>query len=160
MEQALPAEEMAKQRLQVLVSAYTLFVSNLKEQGVDLERVKAASDRTWAALGTEAGRQLRELFADAPVREAVFASGSIASAVHGMEVREEQDQNQKHVTVQACPWHDAAEALNMPREWRLCKSGHEAFTTAMLKGISPDVAFEMSKALPHGDTACEEIVTV
>ena len=45
MEQALPIEECAKQRLQVFVYAYTLFTKSLMEEGVDREKVKRASDK-------------------------------------------------------------------------------------------------------------------
>ncbi|MBU4425124.1 MAG: hypothetical protein KKB35_00175 [Proteobacteria bacterium] len=43
MEQIIPIEECAKQRLQVLVYAYTLLVKNLMEEGVAREKVKSAS---------------------------------------------------------------------------------------------------------------------
>jgi len=160
MEPIIPIEEVANQRLSVLVNAYTLFMKNLLEEGVDLEKVKAASDKAWGPVGIEAGKQINALFADAPLQDAVFTSGSIASAVHGMEVQEEQSESEKHVEIQKCPWHDAAEALNMPKEWRLCLSGHKAFTTNMLDMISPDATFKMTKSLPSGDTTCQEIVTV
>ena len=160
MEQIIPIEEVANQRLNVLVNAYTLFMKNLLEEGIGLETVKAASDKTWGALGVEAGKQIKALFADAPIQEAVFTSGSIASAIHGMQIKEEKSETQKRVEVQKCPWHDTAEALNLPKEWRLCTSGHTAFTTNMLKTISPGAAFEMKKSLPSGDSICEEMVTV
>ena len=48
MEQALPVEELANQRLNVLIYSYTLLVKNLMEEGVELEKVKKASDKTWA----------------------------------------------------------------------------------------------------------------
>jgi len=146
--------------LNVLVNAYTLFLKNLLEEGCDLEKVKAASDRTWGALGLEAGKQIKALFADAPIQDALFTSGSIASAIHGMQLTEEKSESQKRVEVQKCPWHDTAEALNMPNEWRLCASGHKAFSTNMLNEISPSATFEMSKNLPSGDSICKETITV
>jgi len=160
MEQVIPIEEVANQRLNVLVNAFTLFSKNLLEEGIDLEKVKAASDRTWGALGMEAGKQIKAFFADAPIQDALFTSGSIASAVHGMETVEEKTESQKRVEVQKCPWHDAAEALNMPKEWRFCTSGHQAFSTRMLSEISPSATFSMTKDLPSGDSICEELVTV
>ncbi len=160
MEQIIPIEEVANQRLNVLVNAYTLFSKNLLEEGIDLDKVKAASDRTWGALGIEAGKQIKALFADAPIQDAIFTSGSIASAIHGMQIKEEKKESQKRVEVEKCPWHDAAEALNMPKEWRFCASGHKAFSTNMLKEISPSANFEMTKDLPSGDAICEESVTV
>jgi len=160
MEQIIPIEEVANQRLSVLVNAFTLFSKNLLEEGLDLEKVKAASDRTWGALGMEAGKQIKALFADAPIQDAVFTSGSIASAIHGMQVKEEKEESQKRVEVEKCPWHDAAEAFNMPKKWRFCTSGHEAFSTNMLNEISPSATFGMSKNLPSGDAICKETVTV
>ena len=156
----IPIEEVANQRLNVLVNAYTLFINNLKEEGVDLEKVKAASDKTWGVLGIEAGRQMKALFKDAPIKDAVFTSGSIASAIHGMQLKEELAESEKRVEVQKCPWHDAAEALNIPREWRLCMSGHSAFSANMLKTISPETTFEMKRNLPAGDAVCEETISV
>ena len=39
MEQVIPIEECAKQRLQALVYAYSLLIKNLREEGVDREIV-------------------------------------------------------------------------------------------------------------------------
>ena len=51
MEQALSIEELAKKRLDALSYSYSLLVKNLKEEGVPLQKVKKASDKTWAMLG-------------------------------------------------------------------------------------------------------------
>ena len=91
MAQAIPVEELANQRLNVLVNALTLFLKHLSDEGLDLEKVKAASDKTWAALGVATGKQLKELFQDAPTHEAGFTSSRMASEVHGMEIEEEID---------------------------------------------------------------------
>ena len=50
MEQVIPIEECAKQRLQALVYAYSLLIKHLREEGVDREIVKRASDKVWAVL--------------------------------------------------------------------------------------------------------------
>ena len=45
MEQALPMEELANQRLNVLIYSYSLLIKNLMEEGVELDKVKRASDK-------------------------------------------------------------------------------------------------------------------
>jgi len=89
MEQVLPVEELANQRLNVLVNSYTLFVRNLMEEGVAVEKVKRASDRTWAILGQQTAEQLKPLFGENVNIEAIKQSGEMASSVHGMEMNEE-----------------------------------------------------------------------
>jgi hypothetical protein len=160
MKHLLPMEEIANQRLRVLVNAYTLFVKNLKDEGVDLEKVKAASDKTWAALGVKAGQDFKEFYKDAPAKDALFTSGSIVAEIHEMQVKEEMGDIEKHVEISKCPWNEAAQAFNVPAEWRLCKSGHEAFSATMLQTIEPSARFEMSKWLTDGDHICEERVAL
>ena len=57
MEQTIPIEECARQRLQVMVWAYTMFTKNLMEEGVERDKVKNASDKVWAAPGEQAAGQ-------------------------------------------------------------------------------------------------------
>ena len=44
MEQALPVEELATQRLKIMVYSYTLLIKNLMEEGIDVAKVKKASE--------------------------------------------------------------------------------------------------------------------
>ena len=158
MEAALPIEEIASQRLKVLVNAYTLFIKNLMEEGIPRNKVQAANDKTWQMLGQAAGDEIKEIFPDSSTIEALFASGTLASAVHGMQVQEERRYSEKRVKVEKCPWHDAAEAFGLPEDWRLCLSGHKAFTIAMLKAISPTATFEITQSLVEGAPYCDERV--
>ena len=64
MEQAIPIEECAKQRLSMMVNAFTLFIKNLMEEGLDRDKVRRASDRVWEALGNQAAEQLKPLMGD------------------------------------------------------------------------------------------------
>ena len=160
MDHYLPMEEIANQRLRVLVNAYTLFVKNLKDEGVDLEKVKAASDKAWAAIGVIAGQEFKEFYKDSPAKDALFNSGSIVAEVHAMEVKEETGDTEKHVEISKCPWNEAAEAFGMPEEWRLCRSGHEAFTATMLQTITPEARFEMPQSMTAGDAICEERISL
>ncbi len=141
-------------------NTYTLFLKYLAEEGLDLEKVKAASDKTWEALGRESGKQVKALFSNAPIHEAVFASVSIGNEIHGMKFKEEKTESQRCAEIQKCPWHNVAETFNLPKEWRLCVSAHKAFTSTMIDTISPGSTFEMSKNIPSGDAFCEEKVTV
>ncbi len=160
MKTALPIEEMASQRLKVLVNAYTLFIKNLQEEGLARDRVKAASDKTWQMLGRAAGEQFKALTADASDADVLFNSGTIATAVHGMQVQEERGAAEKQVKVVNCPWYDASQAYDLPADWRFCLSGHKAFSTTMLKTISPGASYEITQSLVKGDPFCEERVKV
>ena len=159
MEDALSLEEIASQRLNVLVNAYTLFVKNLMEEGVPHAKVRAASDKTWQMLGQAAGDQIKANYPDSSTIEVLFASGTMASAVHGMQVQEERRYSEKRVKVEKCPWHEAAMAFGLPADWRLCLSGHKAFTATMLQAISPKAQFEITQSLVEGAPFCDERVS-
>ena len=82
MEHALPVEELANQRLNVLIYSYALLVKNLMEEGVDIEKVKKASDKTWSILGQQAAEQLKPLFGETVNIAAIQQSGQMAANVH------------------------------------------------------------------------------
>ena len=155
MEQALPVEELANQRLNVLIYSYTLLVKNLMEEGVDLEKVKKASDKTWAILGQQAADQLKPLFGETVNIEALQQSGAIAASVHGIEYSEKITENKIQSEYVKCPWQEAYIALDMPSDWRVCTSGHIAFTEGMYKGLKPNATYKMTKNMPSGDQICE-----
>lgn len=155
MEQALSAEELANQRLNALIYSYTLLVKNLMEEGVDLEKVKKASDKTWAILGQQAADQLKPLFGESVNIEALQQSGAIAASVHGIEFSEKVTENKIQSEYVKCPWQEAYIALDMPSDWRVCTSGHLAFTESMYKGLNSNVTYKMTKTMPAGDQVCE-----
>jgi hypothetical protein len=155
MEQALPVEELAKQRLNVLVQAYSLFTKNLMEEGLDREKVKRASDRVWSILGDQVGQQMKTLLGQTEKGAALQAAGAMAESVHGIEVKREAEEKGLRTEFVKCPWAEAVEALEMPKEWRLCPSGHAAFAEHMFKTMYPDSSFELSKSMPMGDKICE-----
>jgi hypothetical protein len=39
--------------------------------------------------------------------------------------------------------------------WRVCPSGHLAFTESMYKGLNPNATYKMTKTMPSGDQICE-----
>ena len=158
MERALSIEEIAAQRLEVMVNAYTLFIKNMKEEGVERDKVQAASDKIWQMLGKTAGDQLKALFVNSSVRDTLFNGYAMASAVHGMQVQEERRDSEKRVKVEKCPWHEAALAFALPEDWRLCLGGHKAFAETMLQTIAPEARFEITKSLVAGAPFCDERV--
>ena len=160
MEQGLPIEELANQRLNVLVYAYTLLVKNLMEEGVELEKVKSASDKVWAILGQQAADQMKPIFGESVNIEALQQSGKMAASVHGIEYSEEITENEILSEYVKCPWQDAYLALNMPSDWRVCPSGHLAFTENMFNGLNPNTTFKLTKNMPSGDQTCEGVTTV
>jgi len=155
MEQALPVEELASQRLNVLIYSYTLLIKNLMEEGVDLEKVKKASDKTWAILGQQAAEQLKPLFGETVNIEALQQSGAIAASVHAIEFSEKVTENMIQAEYTKCPWQEAYIALDLPSDWRLCPSGHSAFTENLYKGLNSNATYKMTKNMPSGDQACE-----
>jgi hypothetical protein len=160
MEQTLPVEELASQRLNVLIYSYTLLVKNLMEEGVDIKKVKKASDKTWTILGQQAAEQLKPLFGGNVNIEALQQSGAMASSIHGMEMSEEVTEKMIQSKYTKCPWQDAYMALDMPGDWRLCSSGHFAFTESMYKGLNPNAEFKMTQNMPSGDRICAGTTTI
>ncbi|WP_304511455.1 hypothetical protein [Desulfobacula sp.] len=82
---------------------YTLLVKNLMEEGVDLEKVKKASDKAWAILGQQAAEQLKPLFGETVNIEALRQSGAMASSIHGMEISEKVTENMIQSEYTKCP---------------------------------------------------------
>lgn len=160
MEQVLPIEELANQRLNALVNAYSLFIKSLMEEGVDREKVKRASDKVWAILGDQIGEQMKSLLGETEKMAALQQAGAITQNVHGMEANVEPTEKEVRTEFLKCPWQEATELLEMPKEWRFCPSGHAAFTERMLKAINPDVSYKLTKNMPMGDKVCEEIATL
>ena len=155
MEQALPIEELAKQRLNVMVQAYSLFIKNLMEEGIDRGKVKKASDRVWSILGEEVGQQMKALLGQAEKGAAIQQASALAENVHGIETKQETKENELRTEFLKCPWQEAAESLGLPQEWRLCASGHSAFAEKMFNTMYPGASFELSKSMPAGDKICE-----
>ena len=160
MEQALPIEELASQRLKILINSYALFIKNLKEEGVELEKVKKASNKTWATLGKQTAEQLKPLFGENLNIETLRQSGAMAASVHGMEMSEKISGNTVESKYTKCPWHEANLALDMPGAWRLCQSGHLAFTQNMYKGLIPNSEYELTERMPSGDQICAGRTTI
>jgi hypothetical protein len=160
MEQTIPVEECAKQRLQVLVYAYTLFIKGLMEEGVDRDKVQRASDKAWAFLGKQAAEQLKPILGEQINIEALRQAGTIAETVHGMEVNIKAAENEMKTEFISCPWNDALTALGIPKDWRLCASGHVAFTENMYKGLSPTAEYKLPQNMPDGDQICEGLTSI
>ena len=160
MEQVISIEECAKQRLQVLVYAYSLLVKHLMEEGVDREKVKRASDKVWATLGHQAAEKLKPKLGDTINIETLQQAGAIAENVHGMEVNKKIAENRLQTEFVKCPWQEANVALDMPDDWRLCPSGHVAFTETMYKGLDPNADYKLTKSMSAGDKICESISSI
>ena len=160
MEQVIPIEECAKQRLQALVYAYSLLIKHLREEGVDREIVKRASDKVWAVLGQQAAEELKPVLGETINLEALQQAGAITEAVHGIEANQKMTENQLQTEFVKCPWQEANTALDMPDDWKMCPSGHVAFTETMYKGLDPKAAYKLTKSMPSGDQICEGITSL
>ena len=154
MEQILPVEECASQRLQIMVTAFTMFTKNLMEEGVDRDKVKKASDKVWEALGIQAAGQLKPLFGDTISISSLEQAGAMAEEVHGIESTREASETEIRTKFINCPWHEAMSAMELPEDWRFCASGHAAFTGSMYKGLDPGASYDLPKAMPEGDSHC------
>ncbi len=160
MEQALPIEEVAQKRLDALIYSYSLLIKNLMKEGVPLETVKKASDNTWGMLGHNVGKQLKPVFGENVDIETLKQSGMMATGVHGMEMTEKIEGNTIRSEYTRCPWQDVGMELDIPVEWRLCQSGHAAFTEAMYKGLIPGAQYKLTKTMPAGDNICAGMTTL
>jgi hypothetical protein len=156
-EKMLPVEELAARRLTLMVTAYTMLLKHLKQEGVELEKVKAASDRTWQVLGDQAGAELKPLFEGVPVADMATQTGTIATEIHGMAIAREVMPGAHRTDFETCPWNETADALEMPEAWRLCHSGHDAFVKAMYHAIDPQVSVGMDETASQG-AICSETV--
>ena len=160
MESVIPIEECAQQRLNVLVNAFTLFLKNLKEEGLDPVKVRRANDRVWETLGVQAAKQLKPLMGDQVGLEGLRQAGQIAEAIHGMEAKADIAEERLLTEFTRCPWQDAIEAHGLPPEWRMCASGHGAFVRSMYKGLHPGAAYELKETMPAGAKICKGISTL
>ena len=156
-QKSLSAGELAERRLALMVTTYSLFIKNLKEEGVPLEQVKAASDRTWQKIGEQAGEMLKPLFEGAPISEMTQVTGNLAVEVHGMTANREMRAGAHRTNFEKCPWHDTAEALALPVEWRLCRSGHESFVRSMFQALDPRITTIMDDVAAQGALCSETI---
>ena len=160
MEQAIPIEECAKQRLNVLVNAFTLFIKHLMEEGLDRDKVRRASDRVWETLGSQAAEQLKPLMGDDINLEGLRLAGQITESIHGMEVTSEIADQQLNTEFKNCPWQDALQAHGVPEDWRMCASGHSAFVQKMYSGLHPDAVYKLKENMPAGASICKGITTL
>jgi hypothetical protein len=160
MEQGLPIEELAKQRLNVLVNAYSLFIKNLMDQGFDREKVKRASDKVWSMIGDRAGEQMKSIFGEAKNTDVAQQVGAIPYGVHGIEVKTEVKENEIRSECFKCPWRETYESIGLPKEWRFCSSGHVAFAERMFKALNPKISVKMTKSMPMGDSVCEIVTSL
>jgi len=158
MEKQVPIEELADGRLALMATAYTMLIKSLMEHGVARETVQRASDQVWAQMGEQAGRLMKSLFAGEPTDVVAQKSGAITMEMHGMVFRRWMLEGGHRTEVQRCPWHDAAEQLALPASWRMCASGHIAFTDAMYKVLNPEIVVLPEKEMPRGDTVCTEVI--
>ena len=143
-----------------MVYAYSMFIKNLMEEGLDREKVKSASDNVWRTLGVQAGEQLKPLLGQAEPIAAIQQAGAIAINVHGMESRVEASENRVRTEFTICPWQEASESLGIPEDWRFCSSGHATFAEHMQKTLNPEISFKMTQTMPGGNQICEEIATI
>jgi hypothetical protein len=160
MEQAIPIEECAKQRLNVLVNAFTLFIKNLMEEGLDRDKVRRASDRVWETLGTQAAEQLKPLMGDKVDLESLRLAGQITESIHGMEANAKIAGKQMDTEITNCPWQEASKAHAVPEDWRMCASGHSAFVQSMYSGLHPSAIYKLKEAMPAGARICKGVTTL
>jgi hypothetical protein len=155
MEQIMPIEELAKQRLNALVFTVTLFIKHLMEEGVELGTVKKAIDRVWGVLGAQAAAQMKPFFSEPIDIQSIKMAAMMAETVHGIVVNHESSQSELKSEFTSCPWQDCYIALNMPNDWRLCPSSHVEFAKNMFQGLSPKANFELSQNMPNGAKTCK-----
>jgi len=160
MEQTIPIEECAKHRLNMLVNAFTLFIKNLMEEGLDRDKVRRASDRVWETLGTQAAEQLRPLMGDKVALESLRQAGQITESIHGIEANAKIAGNQMETEFISCPWQEALKAHAVPADWRMCASGHSAFVQSMYSGLNPGAVYELKENMPAGARICKGVTTL
>lgn len=160
MEQAIPIEECAKQRLSMMVNAFTLFIKNLMEEGLDRDKVRRASDRVWEALGNQAAEQLKPLMGDKVDLEGLRQAGQITESIHGIGANAKIAGKQMDTEFTSCPWQEALKAHAIPEDWRMCASGHSAFVQSMYSGLHPGAVYKLKENMPAGARICKGVTTL
>jgi hypothetical protein len=160
MEQTIPIEECAKQRLSMMVDAFTLFIKNLMEEGLDRDKVRRASDRVWEALGTQAAEQLKPLMGDNIDLEGLRQAGQITESIHGIEANATISGKQMDTEFTGCPWQEALKTHAVPEDWRMCASGHSIFVQSMYGGLHPGAVYELKENMPAGARICKGVTTL
>lgn len=136
-----PTDEVADQRLNQFVYAYTLFAKNLIEAGVDREIVKMASDMAWGSTGSETANRIKSRMGAVDAPASIRQAGAYAMSIFGNEINTFSDEDTVYSRLVKCPWHDAAEALGIPYEWRFCESGYSSFSEEVFKTLNPDIIY-------------------
>jgi len=160
MEQAIPIEECAKQRLNVLVNAFTLFIKNLMEEGLDRDKVRRASDKVWETLGTQAAEQLKPFMGDKVNLEGLRQAGQITESIHGIEADAKIAGKQMDTEFTNCPWQEALKTHAVPEDWRMCASGHSAFVQSMYSGLHRGAVYKLKENMPAGARICKGVTTL
>ena len=141
MKPEMPIDEVAEQRFNQYVYAYTLFAKNLIEAGVDRETVKMASDKAWGSTGNETAKNIKARMTAEDASASIRQAGAYAMSIYGNEINTFSDEDTIYSQLVKCPWHDAAEALGIPYEWRFCESGYSSFADKVFKTLNPDIIY-------------------
>jgi hypothetical protein len=117
-------------------------------------------DKAWAILGQQAAEKMKPIFGETANLRALQQSGKIAASVHGIEYNESATENEIRSEYVKCPWQDAYLAMDIASDWRLCASGHMAFTENMCNGLNPDATYKLAKNMPAADQICEGVTSI
>jgi hypothetical protein len=95
----------------------------------------------WGSMGNETAKHIKTRMDTADPETSIRQAGAYAMSIFGNEINTFSDEDTVYSELVKCPWHDAAEALGIPYEWRFCESGYSSFAEKMFKTLRPDIIY-------------------
>ncbi len=149
MDRMIPIEQLAEERMKIMVDAQILNARILIDAGVDPETVIAANEKTWAEIGRRTGEALKPMFGDKPGLFATDQLGAMTKEMYGMVMKTESVPEGRRFTITHCPWRKRVHDLKIENPHRFCRAAHRGFLLALTKTLNPKLAVKMDET-PSG----------
>jgi len=149
MDRMIPLEQLAEERMKIMVDFHVRFSKTLLEAGVDQETVIAANAATWSQIGHQTAKALRPMFADKPGLFIADQLGAMLREMYGMIMKAESVPEGRRFRITHCPWRKRVKDLAIDNPHRFCRAGHRAFLNAIAKTLAQKMKVEMEE-VPSG----------
>ena len=154
MDRMIPLEQLAEERLKIMVDAFTRYSSNLLEAGVGPETVINANEKAWAGIGRSMAVTLKPMFADKPKLFVADQLGAMAKEIYGMALQVESVPEGRRFRITVCPWRKQVQRLAIENPHRFCRSAHRSFLSALTEILAPEIAVEINDGPPGKEGGC------
>ena len=154
MDRMIPLEQLAEERMKVMVDAQILNAQILIEAGVDPETVIAANEKTWAEIGRRTAEAFGPIYAGKPGLFTTDQLGAMIKEMFGIAVKAESVPEGRRFTITQCPWRKRVQALGIDVPRRYCRAAHNGFLLALTTALSPQLVVEMNDPPTDQETDC------